>query len=383
MHVVVIGGGIIGLASAFYLREHDVAVTVCEKDRIGHGSTPRAGGGIRAQFSTPVSIALSQKSIEIWEEFHADFHTDINYRRNGYLYLARSEQMASAIEDIVTLHNAHGVQSQFIDPEEAAEYCQDLHTENYVGATYCPTDGYSDPERALQGFALGAAQSGADIHIGRPVTDITLDDGHVTGVETTTGRIDADFVVNAAGAWAGHIGQLADLDLPITPERRQLIVLEPETPVEQDAPFVTDLDTGAYFRPETATLAYAGGHFADDADAADPETFDRDYDPPWAETVLTNVRDVAGYFGPETTITSGWAGLYAMTPDHHPIIEESLPGLIVAAGFSGHGYMQSPATGQVVAELIVNGAATTVDISELTATRFEEDNSLAEVFYSA
>lgn len=383
MHVVIIGGGIIGCATAYYLRQHDVDVTVCEQNRIGHGSTPRAGGGIRAQFTTPVSISLSRVSIETWTQFSEQFNTDINYRRNGYLYLAREDDTANAIRANVEIHNDHGVPTEFLEPEAVTEYCSGIHTDNYVGATYCPTDGYADTERALQGFAIQAAHHGADIHIGRTVTDVKTTGQRVTGVETDTGSIDADYVVNAAGAWAKHVGRLADIDLPITPERRQLIVVEPKTPVEANAPFVTDLDTGAYFRPETNTLAYAGGHFTDESAEANPDTFDRHYDAAWADVVIEKARDVASYFGENTRITQGWAGLYAMTPDHHPIIEEVRPGFITAAGFSGHGFMQSPATGQVVTELIVDGSASLFDISQLTSDRFEQGNPLSEVFYSA
>lgn len=383
MNVVVVGGGIVGLACAYYLRQRDIEVTVFEQDRIGHGSTPRAGGGIRLQFSTPTSIALSKHSIEIWERFREEFNTDINYRQHGYLYLARTESTAAAIRDNVNRQNAEGVPSEYIDPAEAAKYCPGLHTDAYVGATYCPRDGYADPERALHGYALMAAQSGARICLGQPVTDLTMDGDRVTGVRTNDEDVSADFVINAAGAWSPHVATMAGLDLPITPERRQLVVVRPESPVEADAPFVTDLDTGAYFRPQNQVEAYVGGHFDKTQDPADPDTFRRDYDPDWAQTAIAAASEVADYFGAESTIDRGWAGLYAMTPDHHPIIDEVIPGFVVAAGFSGHGFMQSPATGQVVTELIADGTVSIMDVSPLQADRFDRGKELHEVFYSA
>lgn len=382
MHVVVVGGGVVGLASAYYLRRRGVEVTVVERDRIGAGSTPRAGGGIRAQFSTPVSIDLSRESIAVWDSFEAEFGVDLDYHRSGYLYLARTEETAERIRTTTEIHADHGVPSEFISPAEAREHCPELDADRYVGATYCPTDGFADPERALQGFALAAAREGADFRIGTRVTGIEQDDdGHVAGVRTDDGRLDVDFVVNATGAWAPQLAAMVGRDLPIRPERRQLLVVDPPRELQLSVPFVTDLDSGAYFRPERGGLAKVGGHFSETG-RADPDTFDRRYDEAWAERVLAEAAAVAGNFGEGTTVREGWAGLYAMTPDHHPIIEER-DGLVTAAGFSGHGFMQSPATGQVVAELVADGEASTVDVSGLDADRFDRGEALSETFYSA
>ncbi len=397
MHVVVVGGGIVGLASAYYLRRRGIEVTVVERDRIGAGSTPRAGGGIRAQFSTPVSIRLSTESIPVWASFDEEFGVDIDYHRSGYLYLARTEGTAERIRETTEIHADHGVPSEFVSPETAREHCPELDADRYVGATYCPTDGFADPERALQGFALAAAREGAAFRVGTRVTGIEQDDdGHVAGVRTDDGRLDADFVVNAAGGWAPQVAAMAGRDLPIRAERRQLLVVDPGTEVPLSVPFVTDLDSGAYFRPDRGGLAKVGGHFPEtdpadheaagpadpEASAADPDAFDRGYDEAWAERALAEAAEVAGYFGEGTTVRDGWAGLYAMTPDHHPIIEEH-EGLVTAAGFSGHGFMQAPATGQVVAELVADGQASTVDVSGLDADRFDRGEALAETFYSA
>lgn len=382
MHTVIVGGGIVGLASAYYLRQEGVDVTVIEQGRIGHGSTPRAGGGIREQFSTPVSIGLSRKSIDVWREFEDRFDVDINYRRHGYLYLARTEQTAEAIRESVAFHNSQDVPSEYIAGEQLTEYCPGLRTGEYVGGTYCPTDGYAETELALQGFGLAAARAGAQIKLGRRVIDIHQANERVVGVETDNGRLEADFVVNAAGAWARDVGHMAGIDLRIQPERRQLAVVEPETPLDSTTPFVTDLDSGAYFRPKNETLSFVGGHF-EASSPAEPDTYRREYDDTWAERVLTEAHDVATNFGPGTRLHRGWAGLYAMTPDHHPIIEEIIPGFVVAAGFSGHGFMQSPATGKLVAELITAGTPSLLDISPLAHDRFARGEELAETFYSA
>lgn len=382
MHVVVIGGGIVGMASAYYLRQAGIDVTVLEQGRIGHGSTPRAGGGIREQYSSAISIGLSRESIKIWTAFEDHFNVDIEYRRNGYLYLARTDETVKALKQAVDFHADHDVGSEFIHPDQLTEICSGIRADRYAGATYCGTDGYADPERALQGFALGAARNGADIRLGRRVTDVCTNGDRVTGVRTEQTTFDADAVVNAAGAWAGKVSALAGIDLNIWPERRQLAVVEPERAMTGDEPFVTDLDSGSYFRPEPSEVAYVGGHFAE-TEQADPDTYRREHDPGWADLALAEAADVATYFGSESRIRQGWAGLYAMTADHHPIIEEVTPGFIVASGFSGHGFMQSPATGQLVTELVQDGEGSLLDISGLTNDRFENGEEFSETFYSA
>lgn len=379
MRAVIIGGGIVGLASAYYLRQRGVETTVLEKSSIGAGSTDRANGGIRAQFSSPVSAKLSKESIEVWEQFEEEFDTDIEYRRPGYLFLARSEDTAEQFKENVRKQNELGVESEYLSPSEATEHCPELHTEKFVGATYCSTDGFADPHLGLQGFSIAANEAGADIRTNVEVTDVLENSlGEVVGVETANGREEADFVINAAGAWASRVGQMAGIDLPVSPKRRQLMVVDPETPVSDDVPFTIDTDRGAHFRPEREGCAVVGGHFDDDDPDEDPDDTKEKMDLDWAVETIEEVSQCAEYFGPETEIRRGWAGLYAVTPDHHPIIEETKPGFVNTIGFSGHGFMQAPATGQIVAEIVADGEASLVDVSDLTADRFERGIHLEE-----
>jgi sarcosine oxidase subunit beta len=386
MHVVVVGGGIVGLASAYYLRQRGVGVTVCEQGSLGAGSTERAVGGIRTQFSTPVNVELSKASVAVWDGFAEDFGVDIAYRRPGYLFVAREKETAATFRDNVAMQVEHGVTAEYLDPADAVEYCPRLHAEEFVAATYCGADGFADPHLALQGFAQAAREDGATIRTSTPVTDIVTDDGAVVGVETPDERIDADFVVNAAGPWARRVAAMADLELPVAPRRRQVAVVEPARAVPESVPLTIDLDTGAYFRPEREGDALVGGHFAEeprpsaaaDPADADPEGFDAGVDYDWAATAVGRAADCANYFGPDSRIKRGWAGLYAVTPDHHPVIEESLPGLVTAAGFSGHGFQHAPATGQLVAQLCVDGRASLVDVSALDRERFAEGRGPTE-----
>ncbi len=380
MRTVVIGGGIVGLSSALALAERGLEVVVCEKGSIGSGSTERAAGGIRAQFSTPTNVELSVASMAVWSEFEERFGTDVDYRRNGYLFLARTAETAAALESAVEMQTERGVPSELLEPEAARERCPGIDAQKFVAATYSPTDGFADPHLALQAYARAAANAGVDVRTETSVTDVLREDGdgRVVGVETPDGRLEADFVVNAAGPWARRVAAMADVDLPIAPKRRQMVVIDPETPVPETDPLTVDLETGTYFRPERDGEALVGGHLADGDPDRDPDGYDRGIDFDWAADVLETAAGWATYFGPESRIKRGWAGLYAVTPDDNAVLEETVPGLITAAGFSGHGFQHAPATGRIVAELIVDGEASLVDVGALSSDRFGTERERVE-----
>jgi sarcosine oxidase subunit beta len=383
VHVVVCGGGVVGLAAAYSLARRGAEVTVCEAGSLGSGNTDRSAGGIRAQFSTPVNVDLSLASMDVWNDFEERFGVDIAYRRSGYLFLARTEATAERFRDQVAMQNDRGVPSEYLSPAAAREHCPELRAEEFVGATYSPTDGFADPHLALQGFSGAATEAGADVRTKTPVTDVDVEatGDEVTAdvrVETPGETLAADVFVNAAGAWARRVGAMAGVDLPIAPRRRQVAVVAPETPVPESVPLTIDLDTGSYFRPERGGQALVGGHFSDEDPDVDPDDYDTGMDLDWAVEAVERAGETAGYFGPETGIVRGWAGLYAVTPDHHPVVEVSRPGVVTAAGFSGHGFQHSPATGQLVAELCLDGEASLLDIAPLSRDRFDRDEGRDE-----
>ncbi|EJN57671.1 sarcosine oxidase subunit beta [Halogranum rubrum] len=376
MEALVIGGGIIGVATACHLAERDVDVTVIEKSHVGAGSTGRSGGGIRVQFSTSVNVELSLASKQVWDTFEDEFHTDIRRRRIGYLFLARTEETAEQLRRDVGMQNAFGATTELLTPEEAAEYCPKLYTDKFVAASYSASDEFVDPNLALTGYADRARELGVEFLVDE-VVDIRVEDGAVVGVETPTRKLDAEYVVNAAGPWAGNVAAMAGVELPITPELHRLAFARPDEPLPEYVPLTIDLDSGAVFRPEEDDVAAIGGHF-DDHPPADPDNFPQKIGLEWTMKALEGVADVCGYFGPDSAVTNGLTGLYAMTPDTNPIIEETLPGFVNAVGFSGHGFMHAPATGKLVAELIVDGEASLVDISTLSSDRFETASPSAE-----
>lgn len=377
MKVTVVGGGVIGLSSAYYLANRGADVTLCEKGSLGMGSTARSAGGIRTQFSTPVNVELSIRSLEVWESFHEQFGVDISHKRNGYLFLTGDEETSERFRADVTMQNDIGAESRFLTPEEAKEYCPGLNTEDLVAATYNEQDGFADPNLAVQGFSGKAREEGVDIRTKTAVTDIHTDGDAVSAVETEDERIESDFVVNAAGAWSGPIAKMAGVDLPIHPRRRQLAIVEPQHTLPEDVPLTINIDSGSYFRPEHDEAVLVGGQFGDDPDV-DADRYSDSMDIEWAATAVEHAAEYTEYFGDDSRIRRGWAGLYAVTPDHHPIIEETVPGFVTVAGFSGHGFQHSPAAGQLVTELILDGEPLLVDISSLSSDRFEDGSDLVE-----
>jgi len=387
MRVVVVGGGIVGLASAHALAARGADVVVCEKGSLGAGSTERSAGGIRAQFSTPVNVRLSRESIEVWESFEARFGVDVAYRRAGYLFLARDADTADAFADDVAMQRDLGVDSRLLSPDEATEVCPGLDPEPFAAATYCPTDGFADPHLALQGYGRAVRDADVDVRTHTPVEAVLIDgtlgddgsgSGRVVGVETPDGRVEADAVVNAAGPWAGRVNALAGVELPVEPRRRQVAVVDPETPVPADVPLTIDLDTGSYFRPEREGAALVGGHFDGPDPAVDPDAYSTTADADWTVTAVERAADYAGYFGPETRIKRGWAGLYAVTPDHHPIVDEVAAGFVTAIGFSGHGFQHAPATGELVADVVLDGEPALEGADALAADRFDDGETRTE-----
>jgi sarcosine oxidase subunit beta len=394
--VAVVGGGIVGLASAYELAGAGHDVVVLEKSHLGAGSTGRSGGGIRSQFSTPLNVRLSEYSKRVWDDFESEFGVDIRHRRVGYLFLAREAETDEGLRADVEMQRGLDVPVEHLTPEAAREHCPALYADRFRGAAYCPTDEFVDPYLALQGYADGCRRRGVDLRVGVEVTDVETDaTGRVRGLAWTDanadadgsdvdggggagdesegeGRLDADYVLNAAGPWAGRVAATAGVDLPVEPELHRLAFVRPDPPIPEDVPLTVDLDTGSVFRPEADDVAAVGGHVGD-RPTADPDRVPESVSLDWQLAVLEAVADVCGYFGPDSRVTDTLAGLYAMTPDTNPIVEETRPGLLTAAGFSGHGFMHAPATARIVAELVADGECSTFDVSAFASDRFADD----------
>jgi sarcosine oxidase subunit beta len=363
--VVIIGGGVMGASIAFHLAEAGVAdVVVVERGDLGCGSSGKPIGGVRAQFSDPLNIELGSRSLRAFQDFAHRPGADIRLDSVGYLFLLTSDQQAADFEVSVRIQNSLDVPSRMISPDEARRLCPYITTDGLVAAVYSPADGHARPGLVVHGYADSAARAGVRFAPHTAVTGIDTTGDRVTAVHTDRGPISCSTVICTAGAWSGQIGDMAGIDLPVRPVRRQLAFTEPLTPPAPRIPFTIDFSTSAYFHNSDDGLLFGL------ADPDQPDGFDVTWTPDWLELFRAAARRQA----PELAgmeIAGGWAGLYEVTPDHNALIGRSgeLANFLYATGFSGHGFLQAPAVGEIVRDLCLDREPF-IDISPLSADRF-------------
>jgi sarcosine oxidase subunit beta len=372
--VVVIGGGVMGTSIACHLARAGVRdVVLVERDELASGSTSKAAGGVRAQFSDELNVRLGARSLEAFGRFEEETGYDIGLRRVGYLFLLSTPAEVAAFEAGVRLQNSLGVPSRMITPEEARRLSPLIRTDGLLAAAYSPDDGHCTPESVVHGYAADARRHGARILRHTDVTGIDLRGGTVTAVRTTLGRIATDTVICAAGAWSRAVGAMAGVDLPVQPLRRQIAVTEPVQGLPPGLPMTIDFTTSLYFHAEGPGLL-VGMSDPDERPGFATDTHDR-----WVPGLCAAMeRRAPALLGLRRT--GGWAGLYEITPDHNALIGEaaSVSRFLYATGFSGHGFLQGPAVGEVVRDLYL-GRVPFVDISPLSAGRFAADAPRPEV----
>jgi sarcosine oxidase subunit beta len=372
VHVVIVGGGVVGLATAHALSTADADVTLFERAALGSGSTERANGGIRAQFSTAENVKLSLRSLEVWESFEDRFGVDLDFRQHGYLFLTTEADVADTFAENVRLQNDLGVPSEYLGPDEVRERTDLRRNSEVVAGTYCPRDGYADPHSAVRGFADAARAKGVSIRTNMPVTDLERT-GDAWRVRATSGPVDADAVVIAAGPWSPRVAAFAGVTLPVTPVRRQLALVEPEKDVPPAHPYTYHTERSVSFRPERPGTTIVSATAAGSGEVVDaPDDYATAVDRDFSIHALERLNAFSAYFGPGSRPTGGWAGLYSVTPDHNPIIDEPRPGLHVATGFSGHGFMHAPAVGEHL-RAALTGEASVVDATPYRLDRFDTD----------
>ena len=362
--MVVVGGGAVGTSIAFHLAEAGVDVCLLERESLSSGSTSRAAGGFRTQFSDPLNIAIGLRAVEAFSRFSERPGGDIDFRQVGYLFLLDRSEDVAVFEASVAVQNELGVPSRLLEPAEALELSPLAGIEGVLAATFCPLDGHASPEAVAQVYAAGARAHGANVLTGCEAVSVDVDAGDVRRVVTTDGAIEAGVVVCAAGVWSPALARTAGVELPVEPIYREVVTTGPAPGLPERIPLTVDFTTGFYFHREGPGLLIGM------ADRAQQPGFDAPTDPAWLE----HVTEVAARRAPsflELGVAHGWKGYYEVTPDHNGLVGEvaDVRRFLYATGFSGHGFMQSPAVGEIVRDLVL-GREPFVDVSPLSAERF-------------
>lgn len=363
--VVIIGGGAIGASLAFHLARAGLKdIVLLEAERLGSGSTGRSAGGVRHQFASALNVRLSAESIAFLERFPEHVGAPSDLRLTGYLMLARTAESWRELQDSVALQKSLGVPAHLLTPDECREFVPQLRTDDLLGASFGERDGHAVPESVVQGFARAARRLGVAILEDTPISALQRRGDSVAGVETTSGSIAAPVVVLATGAFSRPLAAAAGVSVPIDPVKRCVYVTQPFAGVPERIPMVIDYDTGFYFRREGAGLIMGMRN------AAERPGLDTAVDWAFFEQVSRRAAWVCPALA-EAGLLRGWGGLHDDTPDHNGILSwaPGLRGLLVAAGFSGHGFMHSPAVGRIAADLIL-GRDPSLDLTPLSLERF-------------
>ena len=377
--VVIIGGGVMGASTAFHLAEAGVTdVLLLEKDSLACGSTSKSAGGVRAQFSDAVNIALGIRSLPAFEQFGVRPGGEIDLHQVGYLFLHTDETAWAVAQEAVAIQNSLGIPTQLLTAAEAGALSKGVEVGDVIGATFHPRDGYCSPENVVQGYAAGARALGATVRTGVGVTGIETSGGEITGVVTDQGVVATSTVVCAAGAWSREVGRWVGVDLPIDPLRRQIIVTEPLNEellalYPMNTPMTIDAASTFYLHREGPGLLV--GMSYQDESLGFHDGFSEDWLPDLLEAMERRAPALL-----DVGIAHRWAGYYEVTPDHNAVIGEatSVSRFLYAAGFSGHGFLQGPAVGEVMRDFYL-GQTPVVDVSTMSADRFSAGDVLYEL----
>lgn len=373
--VVVVGGGIVGVSTAYHLAHADAGrIFLLEReDAVGRGSTGACAGGFRHQFSSRINVELSLASIPMILGFAGEHGLPLDVWQDGYVFVVRGEERWRGYTAAAELQRSMGVDVKELSPEEAAGLVPGLALDDVVGAVTCDRDGIADPAGLTQGYATLARRAGAELRLGAEVTSVLVERDRVAGVRTPAGDVVAPIVIDAAGPWAGNLAATAGVTLPLEPVPRNVVTTGPFAGAPARRTLVIDAESSFYFHREgDGVLMGMGG-------VDERPSFSTDVDTRFVEEELlpTAVR----VFPPveRAGVASSWAGLYEMTPDRHPILGATpVEGLLVAAGFSGHGFQHAPVVGKLMAEIVVEGGPRTVDVRELALDRFERGTPVVE-----
>jgi sarcosine oxidase subunit beta len=371
--VIVVGAGVVGASCAFHLADRGLKVAVVEA-RGGHaeGSTGLSFASVRAQWADPLNIEISWRSIQRWRDFESTYGMDIGYRPNGYLLLFPQGVWEKQLE-AVELQRSYGVPVEVLTLQEAQKVSS-FETTGLAGATWGPADGQIDPHGATGAFLGLAKHRGARVAFNFPVDRVEAQPDGSWVVSAGDRTIRGQHLVNAAGGWGGELGALAGFDVPVAHSRRNIFATAEGVATEY-VPMTVDFGTGIYVRSEGSRLLIGGTR------PGEPDGYNVQLDWDWVEGLIELGAERFPWMT-EVPLdrAASWAGTYENTPDHDMILgpEPTAPSWVNACGLSGHGLMQAPEIGLLVAEQVVDGEMTSYDVSRLSVQRFRTAGALEQ-----
>jgi sarcosine oxidase subunit beta len=368
---IIIGGGVVGCSLAYHLARDGMRPLLLERGELGAGSTARCAGGVRQQFSTEINVRVGMLSRLLLERFEEEVGATADLRQIGYLLVASDAAEMEQFERNVDMQHGVGLDDvRVLSRAEVTELVPQLNVDDVHGGTFCPSDGLAGPNEVTLGYVGAARRHGATVVDGTGVDSIERSGDTVTGVRAGGRRISSPLVINCAGPYAAAVGSLASIEVPVKPFRRHLFLTETFS-LDRDPPMTVDMRTSFYFHPE------GDGLLLGMSDPAEPSSFDISVD--W--DFLEHLVEHATYRLPaleRAAIKTGWAGLYEVSPDNQAIVGRSeLGGFWLCCGFSGHGFMQAPAIGRLLAAEIT-GARTEIDLAPFAPDRFARGASTPE-----
>ncbi len=372
--VVVIGGGVIGTSILFNLGRLGVTDTLLlEKDVLGSGSTGRSQAICRMHYSNPVTAKMAWESLAIFKNFGETVGGESGFVETGYLVIVKEEDRSGLLRNLA-MQSELGIDTMQVTASDLHEIAPMVSVSEDEAMAWEPQSGYADPYMVTTSYGTRAREMGAEITLRNPATEIEVSGGRVSAVITAEGRVETPVAVVAAGPWSKMVLAQIGVDVPLIPVRHQVASLTRPVDKLPLHPTVGDISQRFSFRPDGSSLTMMG--FGDDEEV-DVETYNQGVD-------MNVMADAMGRLTHRIPAMSdayfrgGWSGLFTTTPDWHPILDAvpGIDGLYCAVGFSGHGFKLSPMIGVTVAELIVEGGATTVDISPLRFSRFQEGDLL-------
>lgn len=374
---IVIGAGVIGASIAYHLTKLGVGdVVILEKEAMaGMGSTSKAPAGIRVQFATPINVRLSLKSMEILETLDEEMKEQVNYAKPGYLFMTAKRENWEILQELMKIQRKEGAEVREVSQAEIKEIAPYAFTDDLIGGTFGPKDGFINPTGLMNAFLGRALQKGARLFLEGEVVGIMTSRKKVKGVKTRHGEIKSEIVVNATGPYAALVAEMAGIKIPVVPIRRHVALTGKVDSLPRLIPMTIDYDTGLVIWRESHAIAIA---------CADPDEkpgFDTSVDRKFFEFIAPKMfKRFPSLEKSGIDSRRSRAGLYEVTPDNHPILGsvDDVRGFYLANGFSGHGVQHAPAVGLLLSELIVNGKAESLDISSLSLKRFKEGKFLSE-----